>query len=307
MRKCKQTRVSKLFLTLLAAGFLLTSGAFAAKGGNSGSGGKTPKDSGESQSLNCSFIGAGASLSNDTWGEYINGQERAECRTGGTSQPNLSGLRLETLEKGKVTKDRMLLVQLGKCTSNVAEGHDCAALFSQGDPPNILGGSLVEAGFTVRPYPDPDLGFDQSHIQLLSPGLYEMAVRVVLRETSDRWVVNLGSEIFVEDPKFIGALCHNPAGKTEEDASVIVFPDGDGDGFPDSYVVTTGTVTGFNADGSPGNTTFPDGWGITPRSRTASICSNYSGTCGTGAAASDLCDFVGTVALQFTFDAMVIP
>ena len=199
----------------------------------------------------------------------------------------------------------MLIVQLGGCTSE--EGHDCAALFAQGDPPNILSGALVEAGFTVRPYPDPVLGFDQSHIQLLAPGLYEMAVRLTLWETSDRWVVNLGSEIDLDNPKFIGALCHNPAGVTEENASVIVFPDDDGDGFPDSYLVTTGTVTGFNGDGTPQNSTFSGGWSITPRSRTASICSNYSGTCGTGAAASDLCDFVGTVQLRFTFETVVIP
>jgi len=296
--------VPPLALVLLAGGLLLASGAFAAKGGNGG-GGKTPKDSGESQSLNCSFMGQGASLVNDI-GPYVDGQDKVECGTGGTSQPNLSGLRVNTLEKGNADPDRMLFVALGDCASN--SGHDCTALFENGDgdPPDILNGSFVEADFAVRPYPDPDLGFDQSHIQLLAPGLYEMAVRLRLWETSDRWVINLGSEI--NDSQFIGALCDNPDGATEEDASVIVFPDDNGDGFPDSYVVTTGDVTGFGANGSPTESTFlPDGWGIEPRARTASICSNYSGTCGTGARASDLCDFIGTVQLQFTFDAVVIP
>lgn len=307
MSKCKQTYTRGMALALLTGCIVAASGSLAAKGGNGG-GGKTPKDSGESQSMVCSFVEPGASFVNDSFGVYVNGEDKVDCRTGGTSQPNLSGLRLGTLETGKVDPDRMLLVRLGDCTSNEDDGHDCAALFGQGDPPDILTGHLVEAGFTVRPYPDPVLGFEQSHIQLLAPGLYEMAVRLTLWETSDRWVVNLGSEIYLDNPKFIGALCHNPAGVTDEDASVIVFPDDDGDGFPDSYLVTTGTVTGFNSDGSPKNTTFrPGGWGITPGSRTASICSNYSGTCGTGASASDLCDFVGTVKLQFTFETVVIP
>lgn len=245
-------------------------------------------DSGDSIPLDCTVVDqvdplTGAVLS-DGEGVYADGIRKVLCSTGGTTQPNLSGIAMNSVAQGPVKKaDRKIdLAFLGGCLA----GNDC------GDAPAVPGefftaGTLEDAGIGVRPYPEQD------HIQNLAPGLsYEMAARIFPSGYAERWSFQLMGRVMPSE-FHQGVWCDleqnpnfDPDDAISQDTTVYIWDDGTG------YTVTTGTITG---PGSPP--------AVSPGTRVATLCSNAGPVeCG-GPSNSDLCNLRGQVAVQFTLHA----
>lgn len=273
--------------------------AWAAKGGGKGKPGDgNGSNSGEDIKLVCVFYEGDPNDPNnvldDNRGPYIDGEQGVSCSTGGTSQPNLSGIKLDPSAGGVLERQLDLALQL--CSDDYCLPDKDAflelltpgmqGLFESGD-----GGTLDSEGtlnldmenlrLSVRPYVDT-----QDHIQNLDPSLspYPMAVTFALKRAekdAPRVAISL-AHFDIAGDQFQGIACEAP--DTEhaltDDVPVTVHDSNDA---PLLYTVET---NGYQ-------------W--------AAICSNIKeGGCGKGAKASDLCTFHGLVKVKFTMDAFAL-
>jgi hypothetical protein len=290
--------VTLLCLFALAA----TTAAWAAKGGTKGK----PKegggsDSGDDIKLVCKFYeGDGRNILDDNRlpPEYIDGDRDVRCSTGGTSQPNLSGIALNNSAGGggqerqidlvlEVCNDDLECMTADELSSFVAglppsmQGLDSAGRGGLDDTASELNLDMENVFFNVRPYRDGDGG---GHIQNLEAGTYLMAVRITPKQAerhAPRVAINLAAQDFPDD-QFQGILCQAPdtANALKNDVPVTIHEPKD---YPLLYTVDTGGYL------------------------YASICSNIKdGGCGKGARASDLCTFHGLVKVKFTLDAFAL-
>jgi hypothetical protein len=263
-------------------------------------------DSGTDLRLSCLFLdeyGKGDNVLSDEYGAYVDGVDNVACSTGGTTQPNLSGIGLDASAKGKFKPgDRLLDLAFTQC--NEADCYDIAGA-SDDDEDGVLNDGLPASIFeatpvvgekfwmTVRPYRD-----GQGHIQELPVGPYGMAVRFNLKQSArgPRIVMSL-AERDIRGDKFQGTLCDLGDGGTDvtldRDALVIVS-----ESTESRFIVTT--VDGVNDTGENGDGGFMK----------AAICSNIppadASAC-EGADDSGLCNFHGFVNVRFTLAADVLP
>jgi hypothetical protein len=282
--------------------------------------------SGERVSLNCLLAASSGDASDDTVksdgkpgvhpevdGAYVDAEEKVRCRTGGTAQPNLSGLGLDPKLKGGPPIRKMDLV----LTHFVdPDGDTLEQPNGKTDPWPYLPASLFEEGPTwedmemaymsVRPYRS-----EHNHIQLLaSAATYEMAARFRVKPVDDhRYVINLADTVPDNpDDQFSGLLCHSVTPEwpndeivtVSEDVTVYLWPDENDDGMPDGYTVTTGVVTGVGDDNAYSLANPP---AVTSAPRTAAICSQVGPVDCNGAGLGEFCNFLGFVDVQFTWHA----
>ncbi len=246
-------------------------------------------DSGVNIPLSCFFWDrAGDTLLSDNGLPYVDGEEKVGCSTGGTSQPNLSGIGLATMAKGNAkNRVRQLDIALAYCPDSDPDCIQPDNVDGSGLPASIFQKhDMEDVWFSVRPY------IDQDHIQLLDPGLYRMALRVSLRDRYDGYRVGISmADTEVADDKFQGVSCDVPAEVLEkmEDVSVIVR---ESDDAPVRFTVTTGAV---NLGETPE---------IIEDYKKAAICTDIP-PCETADDYS-LC-FMGLVYMRFTFDASDLP
>jgi hypothetical protein len=254
-----------------------------------GSGNQNLED-GEIISLDCTLTPrhAGDNVFSDGNDLYVDGSEKVACRTGGVAQPNLSGIRFDTLTKGSYRK---AIRGVDLAFSGCAVDRDCGVL-----PPSLFAlanssDDLEIVNFGVRPYPE------QGDVQLLPPDtVHEMAMRIGLAGYADRFSIQfLGRHPFPvnfhqgvwcdleQNPDF------DPEDAVTQNVSVHLWPDNDGDGIADGYTITTGT---FDSNVSP--TT------LTHNPRRAAICSNVGQHVCLGPSDGDLCNLIGEVDVQFT-------
>lgn len=297
----KPLRLTGILLIVILISLAMSTGAWAAKGGGKGK----PKEGGGSNSgddikLICLFHeGDGRNILDDNRDPeaYIDGDRGVTCSTGGTSQPNLSGIALDP-SAGGGGQERQLdlaleLCQEPHCLTLSGKGELLAALTpgmrglfdagtgGDGDSGGELNLDMENVRFSVRPYRD---GGD--HIQNLPPEDYGMALRIAPKQAerkAPRVVISLASED-IQDDKFQGILCDatDTANALTDDVLVTVHPFSD-DPIPLLYTVET------------------DGYQL------AAICSNIkAGGCGKGARASDLCTFHGLVKVKLKMDAFAV-
>lgn len=269
-------------------------------------------DSGTDLKLSCDFLDeVDDNVLSDGDGPYIDGVEKVGCSTGGTTQPNLSGILLDAGTKGKFRPgDRFLDLAFAEC-----EGTDCYQIADDSNGDGVLDDGLPASIFevdsdgigeqfwiTVRPY---RLG--QDHIQELPAGEYVMAVRFNLNQdpNGSRIVINLAARD-VRGDQFQGTLCDLGESGTNAtlatDALVLTNPDSaigrfvvtTVDGIGDDDIIVNGEVA------TEGDHGFMK----------AAICSNIpplEGVVCDGADNSGLCNFHGFVNVRFTMAADVLP
>lgn len=254
---------------------------------------------------------------------YDDGDMKVTCSTGGTSQPNLSGINLVPAATGKFSeRERELDLALEQCTSDprcmTKPQMDQFIL----DLPNHMKG-LFRPGagnefydkehvtFSLRPYRDAEIperwsglaafpdGYDHGgdHIQKLRrEAEYRMALRIALRRPmrgDPRVVINLAGHHVPED-QFQGVLCapasEPPEAAVTEDVRVTVAAL---DKAPLLYTIDTYDDPSDEKD---------DGYML------AAICSNMPvGSCGNGKEESNLCNFHGLVKAKLNFMAFELP
>ena len=248
--------------------------------GDGGSGG----DSGEAIPLVCTLSDLlDDTLFSDTGASYVDGTDKVGCATGGTTQPNLSGVALDTVTKGPEKRAvRFYDLALNPCVID----NECNVA-----PPEIFTFGDLESGLVAAtPYPEQD------HIQNLTPGeSYSMAGRIALSGFADRWNLQLMGRVI--PPEFHqGIFCDleqnpgfDPADAISEDVTVYLWPDDDSNGVADGYTITTGTIA---SAGSPPL--------VNPGVRLATICSNSGSVACGGPDNGDLCNLIGQVEVQFT-------
>jgi hypothetical protein len=245
--------------------------------------------------LSCFFMDAADdNIISDGGGLYDDGQENVKCSTGDTRGANLSGIALSTWAKGNI-KRRVRQLDMAFSYSN-EEGYIAGpteglpdSIFARGDG-NPLTFDTENAWLVVRPYRDGT----QDHIQNLPPGLYRMALDVRLA-ADYRFVLSMASRA-VPDDRFQGVVCDiTPQSDAEtDDVSVIVWAPEDA---LNRYTVTTGQVVWEDQT-----------WKITDGATRAALCSNVpidGVPC--GGHGSDMCNFMGWVDVQFTFQADNLP
>ena len=238
---------------------------------------------------------------------YVHGEQKVSCGTGGTTQPNLSGVHLDTVAKGNPGRaERQLDLRLEFCDPE-------PGCYPSTNPDGLPGLEdsidLEHVNMAVRPYrvwdvpekwcqeegceQQPADGFDHGgdYIQNLENGHYRMAVRFGLKATEHRTVINLAGH-HVQGDKFQGVLCalyEDTGDALTEDAWVTV------ESGPDyRFTISTTDPTDANDDGV----------------MKAAICSSMpvNGVpCGTGGNASDVCNFHGFVNIRFTMVADELP
>jgi len=260
-------------------------------------------DSGTDLGLSCILLDdPGDNVLSDKDDAYVNGVDKVDCSTGGTTQPNLSGIKLDAQKKGKFRPgDRFVDLAFTECAETdcyqIADDTNEDGILDDGLPGRIFeanGDNLGEQlWIAVRPYRD---GGD--HIQNLSPGEFGMAVRINLKQVEQgtpRVVINLAAREIRGD-KFQGTLCDlgaNTADTLSTDALVIV------DAGPENRFVVT-TVDGVNDDPGTGDGGF----------MRAAICSDIPpddpADC-EGADDTGLCNFHGFVNVRFTMVADELP
>jgi hypothetical protein len=142
------------------------------------------------------------------------------------------------------------------------------------------------------------------HIQLMPTGVvHSMPARIGTQGFANRFNIQMMG-VPMPDGFHQGIWCNltyhpdlDPADAVSEDVSVYNWPDHDGDGIPDGYTITTGTI-----DDSV-RTSPPD---VIAGTRLGTICSNIGGeglqTCG-GPSGGDLCNLLGFVEVSFTIHA----
>jgi hypothetical protein len=290
--------------------------------------------SGESISLDCQLKTAAGDtvrsdglLGLDGEGTYMDGEEKVGCSTGGTTQPNLSGINLSSLAKGKRIHRKIDLAFSGYRGPN-DETAPPSEWPSHWLPSNIFekAGSWSEmenVHLSVRPYRDArlaDIGRGlpdrpaQDHIQLLGHDVeYAMALRMRITSTAEeRYWISLADTWVADDAKWQGLRCWvnegtDPNGwssaeiaNVAEDVTVYLWPDADGDFVADGFTVTTGEIigdppqNGYSLANPPQTSNLP---------RTAAICSPDGPLDCSGADNSESCNFLGFVDVQFTWHA----
>jgi hypothetical protein len=267
------------------------------------SGGNSNPYDGEDIPLNCEIMNESMdefgnpianTVLNDGAGSYRNGEQKVECSLGGTVQPNLSGIVVNTVNSGPVKKAiRKIDINFGPCVGPACEYvpselHDRAASAED----------MEDIALSIRPYAEMD------HIQLMSSGVVRsMAARIGTKAFADRFGIQLMQREIPED-FHQGVWCDlsyhptlDPIDAISEDVSVYNWPDHNGDGIPDGYTVTTGIID------DTFNTSPPD---VIAGTRIGAICSNVQGpgleTCG-GPSRSDMCNLLGFVEVGFTIHA----
>ena len=268
---------------------------------------KPDKTDGVAAALNCELLSeSGDTVLSDGLGQYVGGVDKVACGTGGTVQPNLSGISLSTVSKGAIKRAiRKIDLAFGECSG--PDGNACrhvpdAFLLKAASDEEVE--EMEDVWIGTGPYPDdPEMG----HIQLMAPGTYEMKFHMSPLGLADRFVIQLMNRD--EFPSELGqggwcSLEHNPNfewvdAATEEDMTVCIWPDGnDADSLPDGYTITTGDITEADCAGTLTMETPP---AVTPRSREATICSTVAGD--DFACDGDMCNLLGTVPLQLTLHA----
>lgn len=264
------------------------------------------KDSGTDLKLSCLFLDALGDTVLSDGGDgnspYVDGFENVACSTGGTTQPNLSGISLDATAKGKFKPgDRVLDLVFTPCGDEgcyeVADDSDNDGTLDDGLPASIFERD-PESGdmfwITVRPYRN-----GQGHIQELPVDKYGMAVRFNLKQSprGPRIVISLAGQDIRGD-QFQGTLCDlgevGTSVTLSSDALVIVGPNTETD---NRFIVTT--VDGVIDTGEKGDGGFMK----------AAICSNIppaEGVTCDGADDSGLCNFHGFVNVRFTMTADVL-
>jgi len=307
--RLKNTIGTNLFslLCIFALALATMTSAWAAKGGGKGKPGDgSGSNSGEDIKLVCVFYeGEGRNVLDDNRDppEYFDGDRGVTCSTGGTSQPNLSGIKLDP-STGGGGQERQVDLALELCDEDTGncnnyldykaywltdtgrtellyaltpgmKGLFTAGTGGYGDSPEALNLDMENLRFNVRPYDTQD------HIQKLGPGTYGMAVTFALKraeQDAPRVAISLASKDIAGD-QFQGIACEAPdtVNALTADVPVTVHPSSDD---PLLYTVET------------------NGYQL------AAICSNIpEGVCGRGAKASDLCTFHGLVKVKFKMDA----
>jgi hypothetical protein len=225
---------------------------------------------------------------------YIDGVGGVGCSTGGTTQPNLSGIVLDTIDKGK--RQRLLELAFISCANFEGEDNCYDVAKNPADLPEHLFeiNSPENVTMSVRPYRDPNAPDGLGHIQNLaaSDTPYKMAVRFALKGGGrgvPRIVIGMASR-HIQGDKFEGILCDlgdQTMKAATEDVNVYI-----GEGPQNRFIVTTS---------GPGS--------IQGGFMRAAICSNIPpegvDSCG-GAGDSDVCNFHGFVYAKFTLAADVI-
>lgn len=240
--------------------------------------------------LNCELVTDGSdTVLNDGLGTYMDGEDKVACAHGGTTQPNLSGIQLNTISKGPIKRAvRKIDLAFGECVGPACEYVPLGFLETAQDIDD-----MEDIWIGTGPYPDDP---EMTHIQLMAPGKWEMKSHMSPQGLADRFVVQLMNR--EEFPAELGQggwcnLDNHPVftwadAKTTEDITVCIWPDNDGNSFPDGYTITTGDTDCL--------TTWPS---VMPRERIATICS----TTGPESCDGDMCNLLGTVPLQFTLHA----
>jgi len=287
----KSLLIIATFISLL----FVAAGLEAKKGG----GGKPDKPGhtdGEAAALNCELVtDPFDTVRNDGLGAYQDGGDKVACGHGGTVQPNLSGIGLNTVSKGAIKRAiRKIDLAFGDCVGpdGVSECEYIPEEFlSQADSVEDMEDVWIGTG----PYPDDP---EMTHIQLMDPGVYEMKSHIVPLGFADRYVIQLMNREVFPTELSQGQWCkleENPDFGWEDtqpsqDMTVYIWPDGnDNNSLPDGYTITTGTI---------GDTsTMPPE--VIPGPRTGTICS----AAGPYPCDGDLCNLLGTVPVQLTLHA----
>ena len=279
--------------------------------GHEGKGGGKPGDgdgvdSGTDLKLSCELMddfNNGDNVLSDEMGAYIDGIDKVSCSTGGTSQPNLSGIVFDPQAKGQFREgDRFMNLVLTECSDPgcylISEDSNNDGVLNDGLPAGIFDAGAVDEKFwiTVRPYREDAPEGIEGHIQQLPEGAWNMAVRFNLKRGNKdpRVVINLGARSVPGD-NFQGMLCApindaNDLHLDAQDALVGTYPDSD----VDRFIVTT--VDEIDDEGDGGF-------------MKAALCSNIpvDGVTCDGADDSGLCNFHGLVYVRFTLNADVLP
>lgn len=299
-----------LCLTLLS----IMATTVAAKGKPGGGGGL-----GSDIKLDCQLgaswgDGSADTIKDDALGWYEDGVDSVNCYIGGPSTPWPIRLQVGGGRKANVRNVDLILggFDIGTFYQVVNGAQEGTAYLKDLYPkifePAANGNGMDAMRIGVRPYRGDPILQDPSQttesIHLLPPGIYEMGMHFYIPNTGiDRFSISIASKHYEGNEAFTGIDCdsgyeaqildHSPDGPMQ-DVSVYVWPDGDNDGLPDAYTVTTGVIS-FDELG------FPK---VEPGSRYAAVCSAVGPlVCGNPKAPSN-CNFLGYVNMQFTLTAM---
>lgn len=288
----------RLDLLLILSGLMLGIAAPAAahhcKGGHASDAGCGGGGSGSTDTspipLDCTIMGAaGDSFRSDGLGEYRDDVDKVMCTTGSSGENvGPSHIRLYTIARGNVSnaiRKVDFVIDEGTCTNAAGCAIVPAGVFAEADSID----EMEDGRFWLRAH-DGEAGLNPPHIQELPPdATYSVSMGFDLPGMARRWVFELNSQ---------EANCQlaGPA-VTSDDATLYVWPDGDSDGKPDGWTVTTAAV--LDTSSLPPVVT-------TPGARTASLCSNVGidgSGCG-GPGGSDICHLISQMEVQFTLHAV---
>jgi len=263
-------------------------------GGGGGGGG----DDTSALLLVCSIDGGGT-LFSDGLGDYTHDVDQVRCSTGDSQAVSgTSRLVFDNVVRGNI-KNAVRKVDIAIDENTCTDATGCAAA-----PDSVFESALgvfddmEDARFAVQAYSGTD-GLVVPHIQKLTPGQsYEVSMDFSLKGTAERWVFQMLGRELPDDFKQ-GLKCHpeNPADAVSDDVTLYVWPDGDSDGRPDGFTVTTAAA--LNTGSVPPTVATAD-------TRTATLCSNV-GTDGSGCGgpgSSDLCHVISQMEVQFTWHAV---
>jgi hypothetical protein len=264
----------------------------------SGGGNSNPYD-GEDIPLDCEIVnsntnGSGGSVTNhvrnDGLGLYRDGEDKVGCGTGGTVQPNLSGIFFNSFNKGPAKRAvRKIDIAFGPCV-----GSGCSYVPAELFGPTGATDDLEDVTIGTHPFPE------QGHLQLMDPGEHKMASRIAPKAFAHRFSIQFMERAMPGD-FHQGIWCdlsYHPTLKPEdagsEDMTVYLWPDNDGDDLPDGYTITTGTIDD-SVNQSP-----PD---VIADTRIGTICSSTGPLACAGPSDGDLCNLLGHVEVGFTIHA----
>jgi len=245
--------------------------------------------------LDCQFEDSpGDSILSDGLGIYRDSVDKVHCSTGDSQETSrASNIRLYSTARGNV-KNAIRKIDFVIDESTCTNPTGCAAapdgLFQAAA--NI--DDMEDGRIAFRVYAGTD-GLALPHIQNLTPdSTYDAAFSFWLSGMAERWAFQMLGRALPDDFNQ-GEKCNleNPADAISEDATLYVWPDGDGDGKPDGYTVTTAAELDTS--------TLPPTV-VTPASRQATLCSSVDENgngCG-GPGSSDLCHLISKMQVQFT-------
>lgn len=256
-----------------------------------GSGGNNNPYDGEDIPLVCALADdANDSVHSDDSGDYIDGVDKVSCTTGGIAQPNFSPLSLNTVDRGPSKKAiRHVDLVFDSCVDVTPGG--CAMLPCQIFDPSVNPGqpecdALEGMNIVVEPHPE-----SQNHIQFMGTDMVnEVPARIIVKGTSMDFIISMIGD--TGEGQVGLPWCGDPDDAEDaetEDVSVWNHPDGDSDGLPDGYTVTTHRLTPVN---SPTNEVEDFRLGM--------ICSRSGPINCEGPAGGNACNLLARVAVQFT-------